>query len=169
MRYAGWYGIHGSARSALVAPISTGVPKTPSIRDFPWGKGVGLLTYVVWAYTFLLFSKPGRIALKKAFSTSFSRICQVQAFGFSTGPETFVSVATWYIGGGNSKEVDVGLLPANVTIISNLKALIGGIALWRDEPEPVGAQTEKKEGCGARRPVARSWPRSRMETAGHSW
>jgi polyphosphate glucokinase len=38
-----------------------------------------------------------------------------------------------YIGGGNSREVDVGLLPANVTIISNLNGLAGGIALWRDE------------------------------------
>jgi polyphosphate glucokinase len=38
-----------------------------------------------------------------------------------------------YIGGGNSRAVDVGMLPANVTIISNLNGLIGGIALWRDE------------------------------------
>ena len=37
-----------------------------------------------------------------------------------------------YIGGGNSREVDVGLLPAHVTIISNLNGLVGGIALWRD-------------------------------------
>ena len=52
-----------------------------------------------------------------------------------------------YIGGGNSKEVDVGLLPANVTIISNLNGLIGGIALWRDEPAPNGTpQKKKKEG-----------------------
>jgi polyphosphate glucokinase len=51
-----------------------------------------------------------------------------------------------YIGGGNSKEVDVGLLPANVTIISNLNGLIGGIALWRDESAPVGAPTVKQEG-----------------------
>jgi polyphosphate glucokinase len=37
-----------------------------------------------------------------------------------------------YIGGGNSKAVDVALMPANVTIISNLNGLVGGIALWRD-------------------------------------
>jgi polyphosphate glucokinase len=43
-----------------------------------------------------------------------------------------------YIGGGNSKEVDVSLLPANVTIISNLNGLVGGIALWRDMAAPVG-------------------------------
>lgn len=37
-----------------------------------------------------------------------------------------------YIGGGNSRNVDVSLLPANVTIVSNLNGLVGGIALWRD-------------------------------------
>lgn len=37
-----------------------------------------------------------------------------------------------YIGGGNSKKVDISLLPANATIISNLNGLVGGIALWRD-------------------------------------
>jgi polyphosphate glucokinase len=37
-----------------------------------------------------------------------------------------------YIGGGNSKNVDISLLPANVTIVSNLNGLAGGIALWRD-------------------------------------
>jgi len=51
-----------------------------------------------------------------------------------------------YIGGGNSKVVDVGLLPANVTIISNLNGLVGGIALWRDEPTLVGAPPTKKNG-----------------------
>jgi polyphosphate glucokinase len=52
-----------------------------------------------------------------------------------------------YIGGGNSKEVDVGLLPANVTIISNLNGLVGGIALWRDEP-PVTIPAATLEGNG---------------------
>ena len=37
-----------------------------------------------------------------------------------------------YIGGGNSKKVDISLLSANVTIVSNLNGLVGGIALWRD-------------------------------------
>lgn len=41
-----------------------------------------------------------------------------------------------YIGGGNSREVDISLLPANVTLISNLNGLVGGIALWRDV-EPI--------------------------------
>jgi polyphosphate glucokinase len=39
-----------------------------------------------------------------------------------------------YIGGGNSGAVDVSLLPAKVTIVSNLNGLFGGIALWRDDP-----------------------------------
>ena len=52
-----------------------------------------------------------------------------------------------YIGGGNSKEVDVSLLPANVTIISNLNGLIGGIALWREEnvPATIPAQPVKAD------------------------
>lgn len=37
-----------------------------------------------------------------------------------------------YIGGGNSREVDISLLPSNVTLVSNLNGLVGGIALWRD-------------------------------------
>lgn len=36
-----------------------------------------------------------------------------------------------YIGGGNSKHVDIQSLPGNVTICSNLKALIGGARLWQ--------------------------------------
>lgn len=40
-----------------------------------------------------------------------------------------------YIGGGNSREVDVGQLPANVTVVSNLNGLVGGIALWRNGSE----------------------------------
>ena len=52
-----------------------------------------------------------------------------------------------YIGGGNSKEVDVSLLPPNVTIISNLNGLVGGIALWRDEavPATIPAQPVKAD------------------------
>ncbi len=48
-----------------------------------------------------------------------------------------------YIGGGNSREVDVGLLPPNVTVVSNLNGLIGGIALWRDER--AAAQGNKRD------------------------
>ncbi|HEU4684395.1 MAG TPA: ROK family protein [Nitrospira sp.] len=37
-----------------------------------------------------------------------------------------------YIGGGNSRHVDVSMLPAHVTVVSNLNGLVGGIALWRE-------------------------------------
>jgi polyphosphate glucokinase len=53
-----------------------------------------------------------------------------------------------YIGGGNSREVDVSLLPPHVTIVSNLNGLIGGIALWRDEPTMVAAPGLKPEETG---------------------
>ena len=52
-----------------------------------------------------------------------------------------------YIGGGNSKEVDVSTLPANVTIISNLNGLVGGIALWREGP-PLTVPAATTEGNG---------------------
>ena len=38
-----------------------------------------------------------------------------------------------YVGGGNSRLVDIGDLPANVTIVSNLNGLVGGLALWKDD------------------------------------
>lgn len=41
-----------------------------------------------------------------------------------------------YIGGGNAALVDIGRLPGNVTIVSNLNGLSGGIALWRDGHDP---------------------------------
>ncbi|HEX2056031.1 MAG TPA: ROK family protein [Nitrospiraceae bacterium] len=41
-----------------------------------------------------------------------------------------------YIGGGNAEMVNIGLLPGNVTIVSNLNGLLGGIALWNDHPTP---------------------------------
>ena len=52
-----------------------------------------------------------------------------------------------YIGGGNSKEVDVSMLPAHVTIISNLNGLVGGIALWREAP-PLTVPSATLEGNG---------------------
>jgi polyphosphate glucokinase len=39
-----------------------------------------------------------------------------------------------HIGGGNARRVNISLLPANATIISNLNGLIGGIALWQGVP-----------------------------------
>jgi polyphosphate glucokinase len=40
-----------------------------------------------------------------------------------------------YLGGGNSQYVKVDKLPANVTVVSNLNGLVGGVALWRDATE----------------------------------
>jgi polyphosphate glucokinase len=37
-----------------------------------------------------------------------------------------------YLGGGNAKHADISQLPPNVTIVSNVNGLIGGIALWKD-------------------------------------
>lgn len=38
-----------------------------------------------------------------------------------------------YLGGGNSRYVRVEKLPANVTVVSNLNGLVGGVELWREE------------------------------------
>jgi len=40
-----------------------------------------------------------------------------------------------YIGGGNAKHVKLPL-PANVTLVSNVAGLLGGIALWHDHVTP---------------------------------
>lgn len=37
-----------------------------------------------------------------------------------------------YIGGGNAEQVEIGRLPGNVTVVSNLNGLLGGIALWQE-------------------------------------
>jgi len=47
-----------------------------------------------------------------------------------------------YIGGGNARQVDFKL-PDNIKLISNLEGLLGGIALWKDEPavsEPIDSK-----------------------------
>ena len=71
--------------------------------------------------------------------------------------ETIFHYDRLYIGGGNSKMVDISAVPANVTIVSNLNGLVGGIALWKEgrstqggerskeAPSPAGAD-EKAEG-----------------------
>ncbi|OLP15664.1 chromosome partitioning protein ParA [Leptolyngbya sp. 'hensonii'] len=38
-----------------------------------------------------------------------------------------------YIGGGNTKKITLDL-PPDVTIVPNIAGLLGGIALWRDQP-----------------------------------
>ena len=49
-----------------------------------------------------------------------------------------------YLGGGNAALADISRLPGNVTIISNLNGLLGGIALWRDGHDP-GAPVVKPD------------------------
>jgi polyphosphate glucokinase len=56
--------------------------------------------------------------------------------------ESIFHFSRLYIGGGNSREVDVALLPANVTIVSNMNGLIGGIALWRNGAESTAPSSE---------------------------
>jgi polyphosphate glucokinase len=45
-----------------------------------------------------------------------------------------------YLGGGNSRYVKVEKLPANVTVVSNLNGLVGGVALWGEQ----GIHTRQK-------------------------
>jgi polyphosphate glucokinase len=71
---------------------------------------------------------------------------------FITRLEEIFHFTKLYIGGGNSREVDVSLLPPNVTIVSNLNGLIGGIALWREEPASAALPVQKAEEPG--RPLA---------------
>lgn len=48
-----------------------------------------------------------------------------------------------YIGGGNAGMVDIGGLGGNVTIVSNLNGLLGGINLWRDASIPEAPKKSK--------------------------
>jgi polyphosphate glucokinase len=46
-----------------------------------------------------------------------------------------------YLGGGEARKINLDL-PENVTVVSNVLGLLGGIALWRDEQlEPLAAST----------------------------
>jgi polyphosphate glucokinase len=40
-----------------------------------------------------------------------------------------------YVGGGNARRIDIPL-PANVKLTPNIAGLLGGFALWKDEPPP---------------------------------
>ena len=40
-----------------------------------------------------------------------------------------------YVGGGNARIIDVPL-PSNVKLTPNIAGLLGGFALWKDEPPP---------------------------------
>lgn len=48
-----------------------------------------------------------------------------------------------YIGGGNAGMVDISGLGGNVTIVSNLNGLLGGINLWRDASIPEAPKQSK--------------------------
>jgi polyphosphate glucokinase len=48
-----------------------------------------------------------------------------------------------YIGGGNAGMVDISGLGGNVTIVSNLNGLLGGINLWRDAAVPEAPKKSK--------------------------
>ncbi len=50
--------------------------------------------------------------------------------------ETMFCYDRLYIGGGNSKAVSIPDIPANVTIVSNLNGMAGGVALWRELQRP---------------------------------
>jgi polyphosphate glucokinase len=58
-----------------------------------------------------------------------------------------------YIGGGNAKHLTIAL-PKHVKMTQNVAGLLGGIALWHDEPAPtkekrVAAQIERRKTNGA--------------------
>jgi len=48
-----------------------------------------------------------------------------------------------YLGGGNTKYITIKL-PPNVSIVSNLDGLLGGIKLWEQKSRPATAQTAPK-------------------------
>lgn len=52
-----------------------------------------------------------------------------------------------YLGGGHSRCVKIHKLPSNVTIVSNLNGLVGGIALWRDQDKDL-----ESDGTGTAHP-----------------
>jgi polyphosphate glucokinase len=49
-----------------------------------------------------------------------------------------------YLGGGNGKKVTIKL-PSNVTIVSNVAGLLGGIALWTDAPTQTPSRTKPSD------------------------
>jgi polyphosphate glucokinase len=49
-----------------------------------------------------------------------------------------------YLGGGNADYVDPDGLPANVSIGDNKAGIVGGTALWRDEPKALKSSLRKR-------------------------
>jgi polyphosphate glucokinase len=70
-----------------------------------------------------------------------------------------------YIGGGNAAQVDIGRLPGNVTVVSNLNGLLGGIALWQEAGHFAASRQELANSSAKNAPQKsvseRSAPRSR--------
>ena len=58
-----------------------------------------------------------------------------------------------YLGGGNGKKVTI-TLPSNVTIVSNVAGLLGGIALWKDEPANKSLSTKRPKAQSIRQPTS---------------
>jgi polyphosphate glucokinase len=58
-----------------------------------------------------------------------------------------------YLGGGNGKKVSIKL-PSNVTIVSNVAGLLGGIALWKDGQEKTALA------AGRAKPAKAKWSRT---------
>ena len=80
--------------------------------------------------------------------------------------ESIFHFSRLYIGGGNSREVDVALLPANVTIVSNMNGLIGGIALWRNGTESKESTFSDSEIPQETQPMLKSARNRRENVAG---
>lgn len=58
-----------------------------------------------------------------------------------------------YIGGGNAAQVDMGRVPGNVTVVSNLNGLLGGIALW-EEAGRFAASRQDLANSSAKAPIS---------------
>ncbi len=55
-----------------------------------------------------------------------------------------------YLGGGNGKKVTIDL-PSNVTIVSNVAGLLGGIALWADKKPETPSRNQSKKNTTSRK------------------
>lgn len=65
-----------------------------------------------------------------------------------------------YLGGGNGKKVTMEL-PPNVSIVSNVAGLLGGIALWADGP----AKTSSTNKQSQTKPKKKASPRTRQPSS----
>ena len=70
-----------------------------------------------------------------------------------------------YIGGGNAVQVDIGRVPGNVTVVSNLNGLLGGIALW-EEAAHFAASRQELAHHSVKPPVPQKAVRERSASRG---